>query len=207
ISLFENIDTIRPSTDDKILLGHLGDLDYDHRNPRPILMALAELREESDRYNKLEIHFWGNTGYWDGMDMDGLIRIENLVGSVFYHGSVDQITAQGIIKGLDILVLLAFNQPLQVPAKTYEYLLSGKPLLALCEKHSETYAIVRQFDNVVTITSADPQTVERGIAEVIDVFRNRSQSGASRDVSKLDYNVVFAPVIDRIEGPVQKSSL
>ncbi|MCK5617932.1 MAG: hypothetical protein KAJ17_00955, partial [Candidatus Krumholzibacteria bacterium] len=64
-----------------------------------------------------------------------------------------------------------------------------------------------QFDNVVTITSADAQTVERGIAEVIDVFRNRSQSGASRDVSKLDYNVVFGPVIDRIEGSVQKSSL
>ncbi len=207
ISLFEDIDTIRPSTDDKILLGHLGDLYYDHRNPRPILKALAKLREQSDRYNKLEIHFWGNTGYWDGLDTDGLIRNENLVGSAFYHGSVDQKTAHGIIKGLDVLVLLAFDQPLQVPAKTYEYLLSGKPLLALCEKYSETYSVVRQFDNVVTITSADAQTVERGIAEVIDVFRNRSQSGASRDVSKLDYNVVFGPVIDRIEGSVQKSSL
>jgi hypothetical protein len=207
LSLFENVHTIRSSTDDKILLGHLGDLDYGYRYPGPILTALAKLREQSDRYKKLEVHFWGNTGYWDGVDTDGLIRNENLVGSAFYHGSVDQKTAHGIIKGLDILVLLAFNQPLQVPAKTYEYLLSGKPLLALCEKHSETYAVVRQFENVVTITSVDEPSVERGIAEVIDVFRSRSRSGASRDVSKLDYNVVFAPVIDRIEVMTQKSNL
>ena len=201
VRLFDGIAAVRTAPSGKIAFGHLGDLDYAHRNPVPLLQALCGLREEQPGlFGRMELHFWGESGYWQGNDLPGHITVHRLDGSAYCHGTVDHATALGIVQGLDVLVLFAYNQPLQIPAKTYEYLLSQKPILAFCEEKSETYKLLINFAAVELVTVLDPEAIQSSLARMTDTLRRGGYRGCTRDLAGIDYESVFTPLFARIEA-------
>src|SRR5260221_4916273 len=89
-----------------------------------------------------------------------------LEAMVFGHGQVPHKESLARIKGIDVLLLLAENQPLQIPAKTYEYLLAEKPLIAFVDEGGATHLLLKRFDNVHCVSKQRKQEL-RGLIESI----------------------------------------
>jgi hypothetical protein len=106
--------------------------------------------------------------------------------------------------GLDALVIIAFNQHLAVPAKTYEYLCSGKPILALCEEQSETYRVLLGHEGVVLVTQDDSHSIYEGLIALLCLVQTERKS-YKRDISKLDYKNVFSPLFSKIESLLESA--
>ncbi|NVN97975.1 MAG: hypothetical protein HXX17_01535 [Geobacteraceae bacterium] len=205
LHLFDNVSSRLFAAKNRVIFGHLGDLDYEHRNPVPLLQAVSRIKEESPRiFFGIEVHFWGESGYWQGRDLAGLIQDHGLESAAFAHATVDHNRALGIVKEIDALIIFAFNQPLQIPAKCYEYLLSGKPILALCEEGSETFRLLGKFPGVELVTSPDPDAIRRGVEKIVQDLSAPTETGFTRDLSSLDYEKVFAPLWERIEGMLHR---
>lgn len=140
----------------KTIFCHLGDLDYHHRNPEPILKALGELTASGKiSQDDFEIHFFGRSSVWNGKTISSMKADYGIEKAVFDHDPVPHEEALAIMKGTDVLVLFAENQPLQIPAKTYEYLLSGTSIWAFVDKDGESYHLVRQFSSVTIVSKDD----------------------------------------------------
>jgi len=166
MDLFDHIVPIKVS-ERKMVIGHFGDMDYDHRNPEPLLMALSDLLKDGVISGReLEVHFWGQSGRWKGRSLNDIVRELGLEAMVFGHGQVPHKESLARIKGIDVLLLLAENQPLQIPAKTYEYLLAEKPLIAFVDEGGATHLLLKRFDNVHCVSKQRKQEL-RGLIESI----------------------------------------
>jgi glycosyltransferase involved in cell wall biosynthesis len=152
----------------KATFTHLGDLDYDHRNPEPLLRAFGELiREGRVAAEQFEVHFFGEEGRWEGRSVASLARTHGCAQSVFLHEHVEYRRALSIMKGSSVLVLLAESQPLSIPAKTYEYLASGRPVLAFTEAGSATDELVRGIPAIQVVTARRPDEVKAGLLRLM----------------------------------------
>ena len=201
VRIFDGIAPVRTASCGKIAFGHLGDLDYAHRNPVPLLQALCRIREEHPGlFGGMEFHFWGESGFWQGNDLPGHVAAHGLGGMAHCHETVDRSTALGLVAGLDVLVLFAFNQPLQIPAKAYEYLSSGKPILAFCEEPSETYRLLINHPAVELVTSLDPEAIISSLARMADTLHRGGYQRCERDLAGIDYRSAFTPLFERIEA-------
>ena len=162
---FESIQ-IRAKTDPrKIRLLHSGLIYPWERNPRPFFQALAQLKAQ------------------------GLISEETLAVHLRACGSEREF--QSCVKELGIADLVHFDPPLpyrlaledaaaadaflliqgavcnhQVPAKTYEYLRLGKPVLALTDRVGDTGSLLEEVGGA---TIVDPEDSE-AIANVLHLF-------------------------------------
>ena len=109
---------------------YAGQFDYG-RNPRPFLQALSELIDEGSlAREKVRVVLMSNrdVGGESIEEMARRYRIEDIVrcvGYVPYEQCVREM-ARG-----DVLLLFSIDQPLQVPAKLYEYLALDKRILSI----------------------------------------------------------------------------
>jgi glycosyltransferase involved in cell wall biosynthesis len=115
---------------------HAGEI-YAGRDPAPLLEALATLNAAGPRH-RLQV-----LGRCDA-DLSALVRergwadVVQMVGQRPYEETLDALSVA------DILVL--FDSPgrrIGVPAKLFEYLGAGRPILALAEPDGDTAAILR----------------------------------------------------------------
>ncbi|MDX2121780.1 MAG: hypothetical protein SF070_12085, partial [Gemmatimonadota bacterium] len=67
----------------------------------------------------------------------------------------------------DVLLLLAQQQPDQVPNKLYEYLGTRAPILAFADDAGETAAMLREAGGHTLVTGSDPDAAARGIEEAL----------------------------------------
>jgi hypothetical protein len=70
-----------------------------------------------------------------------------------------------------LLLFQASNCNHQIPAKVYEYLRAGKPLLALTDRKGDTAAVVREagLDAIVPLDRAD--AIEIGLRSFVEAIR------------------------------------
>jgi hypothetical protein len=74
---------------------------------------------------------------------------------------------QEIIRGADVLLLLAQQQPDQVPNKLYEYLGTRAPILAFADDDGETAAMLREAGGHTLVTGDDLEAAARGIEQAL----------------------------------------
>lgn len=152
----------------KVVFAHLGDLDYDHRNPGPLLQAFGDLARAGHlRADQFELHFFGEQGQWGSASVTSMADAYGCASSVFLHAHVAHQRALAIMKGADVLVLLAENQPLSIPAKTYEYLASGRPVLVFTEAGSATHGLLQGLPGVCIVTARRPDEVKAGVLRLM----------------------------------------
>ncbi|MEO5825506.1 MAG: glycosyltransferase [Gemmatimonadales bacterium] len=116
----------------QLVMAHVGTL-YGHRSPVPILESLARLRGDGRLDgDDIRIRFVGSFEV-AGESLDVLIARLGLLGIVTAEPPVSQADALRVLSEADCGLLLAEGQPLQVPAKTFEYIGMRKPIFALAD--------------------------------------------------------------------------
>jgi len=105
---------------------------YVGRSPEPIFQAVSSLiKSKTISASDIRIKLVGNCRYIESIPTEEIIKKYDLVSVVEVIDPVPQTEAHRIIRQSHISLLLAPNQPYQIPAKTYEYIGLGTPILAL----------------------------------------------------------------------------
>lgn len=129
---------------DRFTITYAGNL-YAGRTPEPVLKAVKKLLDEG-RLDESEINlrFMGDCGYVEGVPTADLVRRYGLESVVSVYEPVQYLEALEIMKRSHLLLLLSFvpEEPLQVPAKIYDYFGTGTKILAVCDKGSATDEIM-----------------------------------------------------------------
>jgi hypothetical protein len=149
---------------------HAGEI-YAGRDPLPLFEALAHLNAEPGHAYQLEIMGRCET---NGTPLPDLLRSRGWDDFVGMQGQRPYQETLGAMDDADILVL--FDSPgrrIGVPAKLYEYLGAGRPVLALAEPDGDTATILRDSGALHRIASPKnaPQ-IQQALRELAQAMRS-----------------------------------
>ncbi len=137
---FKDIQPERSCSEAKLLFVHPGVL-YGRRNPLPFLRAVHTAVHDN-KLTDIHIQFIGSFEQFEGKPLQTHIRELHLDDHVTLYPPMDHAKVLSVMKGADLLLLLALGTTLQVPAKLFEYMGIGKPIFAVCEEGSATQEIM-----------------------------------------------------------------
>jgi glycosyltransferase involved in cell wall biosynthesis len=160
-----------PAAAAPFVLLHAGSL-YGGRNPAGLLRAVANAvgRRELDP-STFRLRFLGRIGI-PGLDLKavalelGLDRVVEFVSHVPRRESLQQM--------LDASALLIV-QPVttvSIPAKLYEYMAAGRPILGLAEPGGETASLIERAKAGITVLADDEQAIIDGLVAVVKLARS-----------------------------------
>jgi glycosyltransferase involved in cell wall biosynthesis len=154
-------------------LVHAGLIYPDERDPRPFFRALSRLRAEGNiqpENLRVELRASGSEDYYSTLIRE--LKIEDVVfllPALPYRSALENIaTADGL------LLLQAANCNHQIPAKTYEYLRLGIPILALTSAEGDTAALLNDSGGATVVDLAN----EDSIYQVFPKFMKSVQNGS-----------------------------
>ncbi len=157
-----------PAAGGRFVLLHSGVIYPDERDPRPLFAALGLLKK-SGALSAAGFCLRLRASAYDAMlaelaatnDVVDLVSIEPAIP---YHAALEEMLS---VDGL--LILQASNCNQQIPAKLYEYVRAGRPVLALTDPVGDTASTLRgagltsiaRLDDVAAIVEALPAFVAR----------------------------------------------
>jgi glycosyltransferase involved in cell wall biosynthesis len=128
---FPNVAPSPPGNRRPLRFVHVGTI-YGGRNPLPFVRGLASLVETGFLSpGSVEVEFIGDCE--PAASIQAAVEGSGLGRSILFTRQVDHPEALRRMMAADVLLLLAQQQPLQIPAKLYEYLHTGRFVLAFTE--------------------------------------------------------------------------
>ncbi|NNE36646.1 MAG: glycosyltransferase, partial [Rhodothermales bacterium] len=118
---------------------------YDKRDPFPFLEALSEMVKSNavDR-DKVRFRLVGNCESWNGISLTAWIDDKSLADVVSVEGFMPHAEISELMEASNVLVNFSQGQPLQIPAKSYEYLASKRDVLCIAESDSDVARLHRE---------------------------------------------------------------
>lgn len=99
-----------------------------------------------------------------------------------------------------LLVLQADNCNRQIPAKAYEYLRAGRPILALTDARGDTAGLLRPFARATLCSLADSAQIEACLPAFLERARSGAVNGASEpDVATFERDAQSAILLRQME--------
>jgi hypothetical protein len=145
-----------------------GDL-YLGRNPFPFLVTLEALLARPDvDPTRISATFMGNVAHYKGQSLVSWIESKRCatVVKVLPRSPPHEVTKA--VAESTLLLNLSQEQPLSVPAKTFEHFASAREILLLCENDSETASLVAGIPGVNQVDQRDVQALEKVL---LDIYR------------------------------------
>ena len=128
---------------------------YHSRDPRPFLAGLAGVRARLTTNRRFEVQLVGDCRHFEGEPLAPEIARLGLGDVVRFSDWLPHAESLELIRSADLLLLLAQNQPLQVPNKLYEYLGTGVPILAFADAGGETSHLLHKAGGHYVISEDD----------------------------------------------------
>ena len=196
---FQTVD-VRPQ-DSQFVLLHAGSL-YGGRDPRSLMRAIATAaRRGLLDPRRFRLRLLGTVAL-DGVDLPrtcnelGIGDIVEVVPRMSRRDSLAEMTSASA------LLLMQQGHPLSVPAKAYEYLASGRPILAIADE-GETADLIRNSGGGMVISGRDEEQTVQALAELVRLPRHGRHvdavwfDGARRSADVVD---IFATVLVTTPG-------
>ncbi len=186
-----------------LVLVHSGTIYPSERDPRPFFGALAELCSKGVlRPGELQVvlRATGSDDYLRGLiDRYGIDGIVSLEPAIPYRAALAEMRAAD-----GLLVLQAANCNYQVPAKLYEYLRAGPPILALTDPAGDTAGVLRDA-GIDTIAPLDSQEeIARMLTRFLELLRQQRAPVATKakvaSASRRARSSELARVFDEVAG-------
>jgi len=141
---------------------------YYSRDPRPFLRGLAAAcRKHRMGPDQVRVDFIGSCQSVGTVSVQKEIDTLGLADVVRIHDWLPHADAKAFVAEADALLLLAQQQPDQVPNKLYEYLGTRHPILAFADADGETARMLRLVGGHHLVTGDDTAEVERVLDEVL----------------------------------------
>ncbi|HYT90546.1 MAG TPA: glycosyltransferase family 4 protein [Gemmataceae bacterium] len=176
---FADLKPQRPVGTEKLVLTHAGWF-YDKRRPHPIFQALRLLRDRASLSSAVCLQLVGHPRH-EGKDLRAIAAEYGVEDLVLVRGEVPHQQALELMRGSDVQVLVGFNgvgADLQVPAKLFEYLGVGQPVLALAPRRSAIAEMLgRSGADGEVCDPEDPEEIASAITRLVR-RRNGSPAGA-----------------------------
>jgi|SRR6185437_9014675 len=150
---------------DRLKIVHAGNC-YVGRDPLPFLEALAALRSgDESRARDVDVDFIGACRTFKGRDVAAEAAERGLGSVVRFSDWLPKVEADKAVRQADLLLLLAQDQPICVPNKLYDYLSTGRPILAFTS--GETAAMLARAGGHSVVTTDDPDDAVRALASAL----------------------------------------
>jgi glycosyltransferase involved in cell wall biosynthesis len=164
---FANLQPRRESGPEGIVVTHAGCF-YGPRRPHGIFQALSICRQQTTRPVRLEL--LGLSTY-DGTPLAQIAAEYQVSDSVRIAGEVPHRVALEYLRGSDIQLLVGFGGPgseLQVPAKFFEYLGVGRPILALAPPGTAIAEMMNQSRVAGAVCDPDdPRQIAEAVLKIV----------------------------------------
>jgi len=149
---------------------HAGFIYQDERDPRPLLRALARLRKDG-RLDpgsfRLDLRAPGTPDYYtdlvQSLDLQDLVFV---LPPLPYREALQDSAAAGAL-----LVLQGTPCNHQIPAKAYEYLRIGRPILALTPAEGDTGVLLAECGGTTRIDLLDEDALQAQLPGFLDAVR------------------------------------
>jgi hypothetical protein len=165
---------------------------YANRDPFPVLEALERLLGRPDvDSNRISLTFVGNCESYDGRSLAKWTRSKRSESIVRILPPVSSVEVQRHTENATLLLNFTQGWPVQVPAKTYEQLASGREILVLCEAESETARIVDPLEGVTRVDPRDDRELDRALYDVYRRHVNGGRLNAPQQSQVLQYSREF----------------
>ena len=175
---FAHLPTVNRQPTDRLTLVHAGNINPHYRDPVPLLAALQRAAAEGGLDpRRIRMRFLGGGEYAGSRALREAIIANGLADSVEI---VDRMPyAQGLaeLAAADVLVLLQASEDTRglVPAKLYEYLRLGKPVLALTLP-GEASELLARTGGGLGIDPADVDRLSSALTRLYQEWRNGTLS-------------------------------
>jgi len=147
-----------------VRLIHAGSL-YGRRDPLPLLSALADLIAAGEVDEEaVELVFLGELS--DKLNLPAKIGRLGLDRCVKIRPSIPKVEAKELLREADVLLLLQPEAPLQIPSKVFDYLVTGKPILALVGAGA-TADFVSKAQIGLTVDPLDSLQIRAALAQLL----------------------------------------
>ena len=141
----------RPRLQPRLTFLYAGTL-YLGRDPRALLGGLAVLHR-AGRIDAASVRLLlvGHCRHFRGASVRAMADELQLGGIVDLQDPVSVVVAAELMHDADVLVLLAQDQPAQVPQKLFDYLGTRKPILAFADRGGEVDRLLEQVGGHVVV--------------------------------------------------------
>ena len=165
---------VAPRTD-LFEIAHAGFVNGEFRDPLPLLREVAVLvREGTIPRDRIRVTFVGGGAYMesrefrDGISPLGLDGIVHLVGRVPHREALERLHAAGAL----LILQASKDTGGLIPAKTFEYLRSTRPILSLTPE-GQTSSLLRDMPDCAVVDPVDGEALRRA---VLDLYRTWSSA-------------------------------
>lgn len=165
-----------PAPEEKLIIGHFGTI-YGCRTTYDFLKGVSMwLRQNPQAKERVQLLFYGRSTE----DVMSLAQQWGIAEVVHVSRLVPRAEAAALMERCTALLLLAQQQPLQVPGKVYEYLATGKPIIVMTERDSATGELLQDAPGCYVAEGAeDVEGIMRALWQKIiggdALFCNRAQ--------------------------------
>jgi len=180
---------------EKFTITYTGTLYY-HRTPEPMFQALKELIQDGD-ISPRDICFKlvGNCKQMNGYPTAKMIDNYSLGSVVEVLEPVPYTEALAMVKQSHLALLLANEQPLQIPAKAYDYMGSGTKILALTEAGA-TADLIRSTGTGAVFDPSDVKGIKHFIHQLMSNGSSLIQNDTSHILNKFDRKSLIQKLAD-----------
>lgn len=153
---------------------------YHDRDPRPFLRALANFakRRGLSAYD-IRVDLIGNCRSFNDISVEAVVQDLGLGHLVYFTDWIPHDDTMALLAGADLLLLLATQQPLQVPNKLYDYFGANTPILAVVDVGGESERMLEAIGgHFVIAVPQDSSVADEAVERTIERAFDRSADGA-----------------------------
>jgi hypothetical protein len=157
---------VPPTAHSRLVISYAGSL-YHGRSPMVVLKPALSLPEEIAR--DFHFHFVGNITESEAEAIDLLQKPFD----VTLHGAQSHEFCLDMVGQSDVCLLLAIGQPSQVPAKLYEYIGLGRPVLSVSDRSDATMKELEGQSWAWTCAVEDENGLRAALLDIHHKWKNR----------------------------------
>jgi glycosyltransferase involved in cell wall biosynthesis len=171
-------------------LTHAGSL-YLGRNPEPLFGALRNLiGKGAIAKGEVRVDFIGDPHY-RGAPLSAMVQEYDLAETVSLLGKMDFGDCFKRLLDSRGLLLLAQDQPQEIPGKVFEYLRLNKPTLVITDE-GDTKDLLLDFPNFFLADPQKPGEIEEKLLETIRSMRSEGRTGPHDGITRYDRRALTA---------------
>lgn len=160
------VQTANPDTGGRLAILFAGEL-YHKRDPFPFLAALEALLARPDvDPTRISATFMGKVAQYDGKLLASWIEAKRCAKVVKILPESPQHEVTKAVAESTLLLNLHQEQPLSIPAKTFEHLAYAREILLLCDNDSETASLVAGIPGVNQVEQRDVVALEKVLLDI-----------------------------------------